>query len=301
MKLLFVINFFSSSKYLKIWEKLFKNLKKETNTYCNSINTSSKIQLQDILFQENIHYLIEILHLKKIYSSLSDKEIQKKIVNELDTFVYPKLNIQFDIHEIFDFCSEIKKFYVIITRPKTFLVFYETNLNIGRQSFYEFMKSEEINIIVEEDNLHNTEPEFLNNVLDYFNKIDLRVKSRDELRILGNNEFNEGHYSRAIYFYRTSRHYLLALISEVFYNEGIINEKINSSEKNNSELILLNEDIINNINKIINQHDKKNLYTIIEKDDNRINITNILQQIIDFLGKSLVFLKRYDEAINISL
>ena len=92
--------------------------------------------------------------------------------------------MDFDIHEIFEFCSEIKKFYVIITRPKTFLVFYETNLNKGRNSFYELMKSKPIDLIVEEENGNNTQTQFLNNAFNYFININLKVKTPDELHII---------------------------------------------------------------------------------------------------------------------
>ena len=292
-------NFFTSSKFQNIWEKIFKNLREENENYSSSINSSSKIKLEEILYQENLHYLIETLHLRNIYTNLSDEEIHKKLIKELDGFIYPKLSIDFDTHEFFEFCSEIKKFYVIITRPKTFLVFYETNLNKGRDSFFELMKSKSIEIIVEEENGNNTQEQFLNNVSNYFNNINLRVKSHEELRILGNKEFNEGHYSRAIYFYKTSRHSLLASISEVFYNEEIINERTNINDENDLELKNINEKIVNNITSILKIHEKNNLYNIIQKDNNRINISNILQLIINYLGKSLIFLKRNDEVIEL--
>ena len=70
-----------------------------------------------------------------------------------------------------------KQFYVIITRPKTFLVFYETNLNRERRGFYNFMKSKDIGLIVEEDNANNTQNNFLNNVNNYFREIKLNVAS----------------------------------------------------------------------------------------------------------------------------
>ena len=292
-------NFFTSSKFQNLWEKIFKNITEEKKNYCDSINSSSIIKLESILNQENINYLIETLHLRNIYPNSSDEEIHEKLIQELNTFIYPKLNVDFDIHEIFEFCSEIKKFYVIITRPKTFLVFYETNLNKGRDGFYELMKSKSIDLIVEEENGNNTQNQFLNNAFNYFINIDLKVKTPEELRILGNNEFNEKHYSRAIYLYKESKSILLEIISNIFYNEEILNYRINTHEKNDSELKSLNEKIVNDIKPIIEKHKEINLNNFIEEDNNRINISNIIEQFIIFLGKSLIFLQRYDEVIEL--
>ena len=274
--------------------KIFSNLKGERN---DSINSSAKVELRGILYQEDLYYLIETLHLRNIYLNLSDNDIQKKILDELDNFVYPNLDIKFDKHEIFDFCSELKQFYVIITRAKTFLIFYESNLYKGRDSFYEFMKSENINLIVSENILFN-QNQLLQRVSNYFNDINLRVRSPTELRILGNNEFNEGHYSRAIYLYNLGRHYLLSSISEVFYNEQIINERIDLDDKS-IELDSLNNKIIINTTKIFESHEKNDLYNMIELDHNRINIKYILDQFIIFRGKSFIYLKKYDEAIEL--
>ena len=166
-EMVIVYNFFSSSKFQKLWNKIFKKLKGGKN---NDINSSSLVQLNNILCQENIESLINTLNLMDLYSDLEGKvknqkqnmknnekteekdeniynEIKKTIMNELKDFVYPiNLNENYDKHEIFEFCSELKQFYVIITRPKTFLVFYESNLDRDRNEFFEFMKSEEIKI-----------------------------------------------------------------------------------------------------------------------------------------------------------
>ena len=288
-EMVIVYNFFSSSKYQGLWDKIFRNLKGEKN---NSINSSSRLQLESILYQEDISYLVETLHLRNIYLNLEDEEIQNKILDELNEFVYPNLNINLVKHEIFEFCSELKQFYVIITRPKTFLVFYENNLNRGRDSFYQLMKSQEVNLIVEEEN-ENAQNQFLTTVSNYFNDINLRIKSANELRILGNNEFNEGHYSRAIYLYKTARHYLLSSISQIFYNEEVIKERINNDD-NSQELKTICNNNIDLITNILEKHEKDNLYNLIEQDNNRININNIVEQMINFKGKDLTFLERYD-------
>ena len=217
----------------------------------------------------------------------------------MDEFVYPELNIKFDKHEIFEFCSELKKFYVIITRTKTFLVFYENNLNYERNSFYSFMESGEVNLISKEDYDNNSQSQFLENINKYFNDINLKVKSPYELRILGNEEFNEGHYSRAYYLYNTSGNELLSTISEIFYNEENINERINTYDENSPELKKLSQNIVKNAIKILNKHEENNLNNIIPNDPNKINIDFIIKQIVKIIGKNFIFLEKYDEAIEL--
>ena len=260
-----------------MWDKIFRNLKAIKD---EDINSSAKIELESILYQEKMEYLVETLHLRNIYYTLTDNEIQRKIVNELDEFVYPELNMKFDKHEIFEFCSELKQFYVIITRPKTFLVFYENNLNHSRDGFYRLMESNSANLIIREDNMNNSQQQFLINVNNYFKDINLTVKSPEELRKLGNDEFNEGNYVRAIYLYKTGKNKILTKISEIFYNEETIEEKINYEINNNKELEKLSQKILDDANFILNEHEEKNLNNIIEGDDNRININNVLERII---------------------
>jgi hypothetical protein len=177
-----VYNFFSSSKFQNLWNKMFEKLEGGVD---KTINNSNKAQLLTILSQENINLLIQTLNLKCIYTNLDEETIKEKIVNELNDFVYPlDLNDVYDKHDIFEFCSEIKQFYVIITRAKTFLVFYENNLDYNRREFYNFMKSEKIKLIEE----FNSAEEFLIKVLDYFYKLNLNVKSKKDLRKMGNDE-----------------------------------------------------------------------------------------------------------------
>ena len=291
-EIVIVYNFFTSSKFQKIWEKIFNNIKGIKN---ESINSSAKLELTKILYEENITYLVETLNLGRIYQDIYQKEneIKNKIVNELDDFIYPELDLKFDKHEIFEFCSELKKFYVLITRARTFLVFYENNLNIGRDGFYKLMESNNINLIV-----YGNQNNLLDKINKYFRDINLSVQTPDELRILGNNEFNEHHYSRALYLYKIGKNYLLELISEIFNDEENLNERINIYNEKNAELKILSKKIIDNSTKILEEHKKNNLYNKIEQDDNKINIENVLNQIINIKGKNLIFLKKFDEALE---
>ena len=289
-------NFFSSSKFQGLWNDIFSNLDGGIN---DSINSSSINKLENILNKENIQNLIDTLNLKNIYSC-SIEDVKKNLINELRNFVYPKdLNNIYDKHEIFEFCSELKKFYVIITRPKTFLVFYENNLNKERNGFYKFMNSYKINLIDYEDKNNNSQTNFLNDVFIYFKNINLVVESPHKLRILGNSEFNEGHYSRACYLYRKANHQTLSLISEVFYFQEILDEEINSSNTNTIELNNLSNEIVIKTSELIKIKENIGLEKYVQNDENSIDINNIFGQIINYNGKNLIFLKRYDEAIEL--
>jgi len=49
------------------------------------------------------------------------------IIEEVKKLIYPKIDkSNFDKHKLFEFYSELKKFYVAISRAKTFIIFYET-------------------------------------------------------------------------------------------------------------------------------------------------------------------------------
>jgi len=324
-EIVIAFNFFSSSKFQGLWQKIFSKLDGGIN---GNINSSAKLQFTSILFKENIEILMETLNLKQFYLSLEaiqeqliqedklkennleekeevyeenkeNKVIRNLIINELDNFVYPNdLNSNYDKHEIFEFCSELKQFYVVITRPKTFLVFYETNLNKNRNQFYEFMKSENIKLI-EEDNNKNSQSNFLYEVSEYFQKIKLTVNSPEELIKLGNNEFNEAHYLRAIYLYKKGKNKFLTLISEIFNNEELLNQEINKNNENSS-INHLNTKIVDDISKTLEIYEKSknNLSGIIGDETNKINILKVVGKLMDFKGRSLVLLKKYDEAIE---
>ena len=71
--------------------------------------------MENILIKENLNELIKNLKLDKLYKTTDNKKIKEKIINELKSIKYPLLKTEFDIHLNFDFCAELKQFYVIIT------------------------------------------------------------------------------------------------------------------------------------------------------------------------------------------
>jgi hypothetical protein len=162
------------------------------------------------------------------------------------------------------------------------------------------MKSQNINLIVEEDNDENSQSNFINKVSEYFQKIKLTVSSPEELRKLGNNEFNEAHYLRAIYLYKKGKNKFLSLISEIFNNEELLNQEININNENYSGINHLSIKIVDNISKALELYEKSknNLGKIIGHQNNKINIIKVIGKLMDFKGRSLVLLKKYDEAIE---
>ena len=101
------------------------------------------------------------------------------------------------------------------------------------------MKSENIKLIEEE----KSEKNFLNKVLNYFFMLNLNVKSKKDLRKMGNDEFNKGNYSRAKYLYSMANHEILCYISKVYEIDKDI------QENNLNDFILKNfyEEILKNI------------------------------------------------------
>ena len=135
------------------------------------------------------------------------------------------------------------------------------------------MNSYKINLIDYEDKNNNSQTNFLNDVFLYFKNINLVVESPHKLRILGNSEFNEGHYSRACYLYRKANHQTLSLISEVFYFQEILDEEINSSNTNTIELNNLSNEIVIKTSELIKIKENIGLEKYVQNDENSIDIT----------------------------
>ena len=72
-----VYNFFSSSKFRSLWDRLFReeNLTESENDYNDSI-----IELEKILLKENLSELIKSLGLVQFYENLTNSEIKDKII-----------------------------------------------------------------------------------------------------------------------------------------------------------------------------------------------------------------------------
>lgn len=76
--------------------------------------------------------------------------------------------------------------------------------------------------------------------------------------------------------YKRGNHDLLVLISEIFINEEILNERMNSYNYNKEELSYYSNKIIDDITIVMEQIiDNKQCNNIIQNDENRININII--------------------------
>ena len=152
-----VYNFFSESKFYSLWDKLFRE---DNLTESENVSTDSKLELEKLLLKENLKELINSLGLENLYINNTEDEIKAKIINELRNMKYPHLKKGFDIHSNFEFCSELKQFYVIITRPRTFLLFYEEKANEYFQFFDRMIKNGMINYISDDS--------FIEIIMDFY-------------------------------------------------------------------------------------------------------------------------------------
>ena len=265
-----VYNFFSSSQFYDLWEKLFRdNLEESTKNY----NTSF-LELEHILESEDLNILIKSLGLYQFYENNNEDEIKDKIINELICMKYPSLKCEFDIHKYFDFCSELKQFYVIITRPRTFLLFYEKK-NISYFSFFRRMiKNGIITDLGHNDNILNNI--INNNAINYeHNNINNESKNVD----VNNNDNN------TIYNFK-KKDINIDIVDnkkeKIFIDSGDKN-KNNNKKKENDINCESNDNI--NCNNNINNNDIKNNQI---KNNHKIifNKNNYIDEIMNYYQRN---------------
>ena len=117
------------------------------------------------------------------------KNFMNFILNEHESFIYPKLMKSFDTHTIFNFCSELKQLYVMITRAITFLIFYEEH----ESSFLTYCCQNGLiscdNRIIAED------------INDYLSKKRFEVTSPEELKQSAYKAWDKKNYSLAAFLF----------------------------------------------------------------------------------------------------
>ena len=179
-----VYNFFSSSPFYSLWDKLFReeNLGESSNEFKSII-----INLENILAKENLKQLVNSLGLEKLYKNNNEEKIRKKIINELKCMKYPFLKSEFDVHTNFDFCSELKQFYVIITRPRTFLLFFEER-DIQNFAFLNRMIN---NGIIKDLSQNRNNNNYIDEIIDYYEANNMLCKNKQEMKRFGDKKFNE--------------------------------------------------------------------------------------------------------------
>ena len=222
-----VYNFFSSSKYYSLWDNLFRE---ENLSEYEGDNSDDKLKLEKILLNEDLKELINSLGLEYLYENDNEYEMKEKIINELRYMKYPNLKRDFDIHSNFEFCSELKQFYVIITRPRTFLLFYEEKANEHFSFFIRMINNKIIKYI--RDNF------FIDIIVDFYKSRDMLIDNKTQMKIRGDKTFEEGKYYEAAYFYSKAGEKLLEKHAKIYYNYNILKD-----EKKTNKNKLSDEDI----------------------------------------------------------
>ena len=273
-ELVIVYNFFTESKYIKLWDKVLnqitlekkssdleelkEKLQKENFTMIrkNIIQTCPEIlgykNFEDSTKQEQyIKNLFESSSFQNTYEE-DKKKIISLIINEKKNYVYPKKkeDFTFDIHKYFEFCTELKKFYVLISRPKTFLLFYEdkNNKNVTPETqciingiYFYFIK---YGLVIEyNENIVPT-------IIDYFNKITFYLINEEELREIAWKEFNKKNYKRASFFFlktKLRKEGLLSLSFDLYEKLRMISDETTNGKKDRENIA---QNIIQYLNEI---------------------------------------------------
>ena len=235
-----VYNFFSQSKFYYLWDKLFRE---ENLSESNENDYISVSNLENILLKEDITELISSLKLEQFYENMNEDQIKTKIMDELRSMIYPSLKSEFDIHSNFDFCSELKQFYVIITRPRTFLLFYEEN-NMSNFSFFNRMIN---NGIIRYTNMQYN---YIDEIMSYYINNQMICRNKNEMRRLGDFSFKEEKYEEAAYFYTKAGEENYAKKANIYLNYELIKREKRNHRISKSEFMELNYEILNNINQL---------------------------------------------------
>ena len=280
-----------------VWEWVFDHIE-------NQLSTNSFAKLRDILEKEDFTLIRR--QIKEIYPELlgypkkvidrtkktvdalnldendSDNEVlteeeyshQKELlIDEIirlhQSFIFPKLKGELNVHTNFGFCTELKQFYVMITRPKTFLLFYEEN-SIGLKILNYLIK---IGLVVNNNNNiqepivnNNIQEPIVNNniqepieqtISDFFYKAKLEMSTLDTFIKAAEAEFNKKHYERAAFLFRKVNQREKALIAEIYQLWEEIKLYDNSYIKNEIEFRAKNNHVLDKIDSLTEKFDDK--------------------------------------------
>jgi len=238
-----ISDFFSNSPFINEWNLFFKktSLKNGDNIINDIIH-----EITNLLKFENIDYLNKTLNLPYTIN-------ENSIIEEIKKFIYPKCDkSDFDKHRLFEFCSELKQFYVIISRARTFIIFYETGRGYNCE-FYNFCINH--NLITKGNEF--IDDIFYQNLRTYFDK---NFKTNfEQYKNIALNFFNSGYYSRAKYLFKEIKEFDLMKEAEIYELYENIEEMKNNPLKKEEQYIQLNNDLIKKIEENNKFIDKKNL------------------------------------------
>ena len=254
------------------------------------INEIWKYILKNISFKK-----VENNYLPFIKENLNYENISETIKDQVLTVFKDKFNIEFnDVsnnkYSLFNFCSELKEFYVAVTRAKSRLFFYEEDMEILKllmeriidldlvtQEIFVYNENKNNNQHKLYENLKSNEKNLNKKIIGLLKFLEAKKISKENLIKKAFNEYNqdkEYNYKIALYLFGV-------LNDTLMKNKCIINIKYiqmqkikESNDENNKEYIKLNSEILELINSI--NYD----------DDNQIK------------GEVLMNLNLYEEALK---
>ena len=291
-EIIIVYNFFSSSKHFSLWDELFRE---ENLSESNTIKGYDTIiyEIKETLLKENMNNLINSLGIKQLYEEMDEDEdgskMRQKILKELEKMRYPSLKKEFDIHSNFEFCSELKEFYVIITRPRTFLLFYEEK-DMTTFSFFNRMIK---NGIIKDSRIQDNYS-YIGEIMNYFEKNNLICNDKKDIKKLGDKMMIQGRYEDAEYFYGKAEEENYQKKARIYLNYRILKEGKRNSNISLEESNKLNNNILDNIKYL------KTIKPVIFEDEENIegfcylNLGQYEKAIEFYLNKKL-----YNEVGNI--
>ena len=242
-EIVIISDFFSNSPFINEWNLFFQKITlKNDNNIINDIIH----EITNLLKVENIDYLNKTLNLPYTIN-------ENSIIEEIKKFIYPKCDkSDFDKHRLFEFCSELKKFYVIISRARTFIIFYETGRGYNCE-FYNFCIKN--NLITLGNEI--TDDIFYQYLRTYFDK---NFKTNfEEYKNKALKFLNSGYYSRAKFLFSEIKENDLMKEAEIYELYENIEEMKNNPLRKEDEYIKLNESLIKKIKENNKFIDKRNL------------------------------------------
>ena len=242
-----VYNFFSESPFYSLWDKLFRD--DNLNEFSEKRN-SSVIELENLLTKEDLVKLIKSLRLDQYYQGMKDEEIKEKILKDVKNLKYPSLKGDFDIHSNFDFCSELKQFYVLITRPRTFLLFYEEK-DSSKFSFFKRMIQNQIIKKVK----NTDEVNYIDEIMNYYEKNEMLCRTKLEMKEFAERKMMEEKYEDAAYFFGKAGETSLQNKALIYLYYKKIKEDKRNHKMTVDEFRELNQEIIDKINELKSEPD----------------------------------------------
>ena len=213
-EIVIVYNFFSDSKFKGFWEKLLNNVTEDANNVENDL-----LDIKRQLECEDFSFIIRQIH--EVYPEFFNEEntdkcgdgaknaLINRIIKNQKRLVKPKVDkkkLMFDEHEQFDFCTEIKRFYVMITRPRTFLLFYEEE---DCSAIYNaFFKYE----LISKDTSSTIEKQ----IISYFKNAKLSIQNTQKMYHLAEEKFKEKDYKKAAFLFRQINYTNQAMEAEIY-------------------------------------------------------------------------------------